>query len=201
MTSAKDAPRRQGRDRHRHFEGARPAARPADGDVQPEEDACRRRSSSPTSSRRDAPAPRRSSTSPATRTPTRSSTSCARFATRGAASLGIGRSGARCAGDGRRADPRRPRRGRAPARAAREGSQEEQVRPSSTRRKTCSLKCKTALENGQPLRALGLAGEDLAPAARLSVAVGEAAARRDQSRRSGCRRGRQRRRRPPNGPA
>ena len=32
--------------------------------------------------------------------------------------LGVGRCGARCSGDGRRADPRRPRRGRAPAGAA-----------------------------------------------------------------------------------
>ncbi len=46
---------------------------------------------------------------------------------RGAASRRLGRSGARCAGDGRRIDPRRPRRRRTTARAHGEGSQEEQV--------------------------------------------------------------------------
>ena len=48
-----------------------------------------------------------------------------------------------------------------------------------------------ALDDGQPLRALGLAGDDLQAAARVSVPVGQAAAGRHQPRR-----GRHRRRRP-----
>ena len=48
-----------------------------------------------------------------------------------AASGRLDRSGARRAGDGRRADPRRPRRGRTAAGAAREGSEEEPHRRNS----------------------------------------------------------------------
>ena len=46
--------------------------------------------------------------------------------------------GARRAGDGRRADPRRPRRRRAPARAPRERSQERRSPPSSSANATSS---------------------------------------------------------------
>ena len=44
--------------------------------------------------------------------------------------------------------------------------------------------CRAALEEGRPLRALDLKGEDLQAAARVSVPLGEAAAHRHQPRRS-----------------
>ena len=108
------------------------------------------------------PARRRSSTSPATRTPTHSCTSFARFAIRSvAASVRLDRSRARCAGDGGRTDPRGPRRRRTAARAHREGSRRRADRRNSTKERDLVQRCKAALEDGTPLRALQLAGDDL----------------------------------------
>ena len=53
-------------------------------------------------------------------------------------------------------------------------------------------RCKAALEEGKPLRALDSTGDDLQAAARLSVPLGQAAADRDQPRRSRHRRRRRR---------
>ena len=52
------------------------------------------------------------------------------------------------------------------------------------RSRTSCIRCRTALEDGQPLRALGLLGRRRQAAARLSVSLGQAAAARAQSRRS-----------------
>ena len=68
--------------------------------------------------------------------------------------------GARRAGDGRRADSRGPGRCRAPAGAAREGSQESADRRFGARARRID-RCRAALEEGRPLRALDLQGEDL----------------------------------------
>ena len=73
---------RQGGDRRRHLEGAGRPARSADGDVQPAQAGAGDHRVHRHRRARHAPARRRWSTSPATRTPTRSSTSSARFATR-----------------------------------------------------------------------------------------------------------------------
>ena len=136
----------------RHLEGARRAARSPDRDVQPEEagagdgrvlgsggagrdrrrqDAGRRRRLQ--ERRRARPRPPRVRRSG------------------GPASVGLDRSGARRAGDGRRADPGRPRRRRASARAARKGSEEKPVgrsrtrarraRPSAARRSRTAGRC------------------------------------------------------------
>ena len=78
----------------------------------------------------------------------------------GAARRRARRSRARRRSDGGRADPRGPRRRRAPARTAREGPEEGAATPSSRRSRTCCCAAATALEDGQPLRALELAGED-----------------------------------------
>ena len=72
----------------------------------------------------------------------------------GAAPVRLDRSGARRAGDGGRADPRGPRRGRAAARAHREGSEEGHDRRSSNTERDLVQRCKDALEDGTPLRAL-----------------------------------------------
>ena len=57
------------------------------------------------------------------------------------------------------------------------------------------LSCKAALEEGRPLRALDLKGEELQAAARVSVPVGQTAPDRHQPRRSGARRPAAKRRR------
>ena len=108
----------------------------------------------------DAPGRPLWSTSPATRAPMPWCMSSARSAIPRWRIPPVRRSRPRCPGHGRRADPCRPRRGRTPARAHGKGSQEEQV-AELDKEKDLLLKCQTALESGQPLRALGLAGEDL----------------------------------------
>ena len=73
----------------------------------------------------------------------------------------IDRSGARRAGDGGRADPRRPRRRRTPAGTAREGPEEVEDRRPREGARHPHPRRGGARADGQPLRALGLAGDDL----------------------------------------
>ena len=116
-----------------------------------------------------------------------------RVSRRGGAAPGrIGRSGARRAGDGRRADPRRPRRRRAAARAARQGSEEEQVRRAREGARSAPALQGGARERPAAARARPRRRRS-APAARVSAALRQAAAARDQPRRSGRRARRQRR--------
>ena len=103
------------------------------------------------------------------------------------ASRGLDRSGARRAGDGRRADPRRPRRGRAAPRAAREGSQEEHDAELERERDVIVRVQGGARRRAAAARARS-AGRRSQAAARLSVSLGEAAADRHQSRRVAARR-------------
>ncbi len=175
--------RAQGEGRHggRHLESARRAARSPHGDVQSEEARPRHhrihRHRGPWTHRRGGAGRRRrlqERRCPGARGPRVPRS-------RGAASVRHRRSRARCAGDGRRADPRRPRRRRAPARAHGEGSQEEQVAgarqgkgsapevPGRARKRAAAAGARSC-RRGPP------------PPARLSAALGETAAGRDQPR-------------------
>ena len=155
--------------------------------------ACPPRSSSPTSSRPAAPARPRWSTSPATRTPTRSCTSCARFAI------------PRCRIRPASVDPARDAQamedeliladlGVVERRLERmEKDLKKNKSPELDKEKDLLAQVqgrareRPAAARARPCR------RGSAPAARLSAAVGQAAAGRDQPRRSGRRRGRERR--------
>ena len=109
---------------------------------------------------------------------------CARFDDPAvAASVGLGRSGARRAGDGRRADPRRPRRGRAPARAARKGSEEGPHGGARTRTRGPDA-LPGGARRGPPAARARSEGRRPEAAARISVSLRQAAAHRHQPRRS-----------------
>ena len=189
MTSAKDAPQGQGRHRGRHLEGARRRGSTGSPRCSTRRSGCRPRSSSPTSSRRAQPAPRRWSTSPATRTPTRWSTSCAPSATR------------RCRIRRGTIDPARDAQamedeliladlGVVERRLERlEKDLKKTKSPSSTRRRSCSSVQDGARERPAAARARPRRRRPPA-AARLPVALGQAAAGRDQPRRGRRRRGR-----------
>ena len=99
----------------------------------------------------------------------------------GAASVELDRSGARCAGDGGRADPRGPRRRRTAAGTNREGSEEGQVggaRPRARPRAAVQGRARARHAAARP----AAGGRRSETAARLPVPLGQAAAAGDQPR-------------------
>ena len=161
MTSAKDAPRGKGDVTIGISKVPDAAARHADGDVQPAEARAGDGRVHRHHRRRAQPAPRRWSTSPATRTPTRSSMSSARFARPvGCASVRV-------------VDPARDAQamedeliladlGVAERRLERIEKDLKKGRSAELERERDLVqRCRIALEEGTPLRALELAGDDL----------------------------------------
>ena len=140
---------------------ARRPARSADGDVQPEE--ARARDGRIRRSRRRPPAaPRRCVDVAAFRNADALVHVVRRFADDGVPHVArIGRPGPRRAGDGRRTDPRGPRRRRATARTPREGPEEDAGRRNSRSEQDLLARCRTRSRTATPLRALDLAGDDL----------------------------------------
>ena len=100
---------------------------------------------------------------------------------RGPAPAGVDRSGARRAGDGRRADPGRPGRGRASTRADRKGSEEKPIRRSRARTRRGGPLSRGARRR-PPAPGAGFERRRPEAAARLSVSLRQAAPDRRQRR-------------------